>query len=101
MVSLILIGRQTSMIEGQLVVIESILAPIWCHGLLGNNLWWLAQVQSLNIEPWQKELGVTFPSPPILWCDNMSARSLAANPVFYARTKHIEIDMHLVRDKVL
>ena len=47
------------------------------------------------------ELGATFPSPPILWCDNMSARSLAANPMFHAHTKHIEIDMHLVRDKVL
>ena len=47
------------------------------------------------------ELGVTFTSPPVLWCDNMSAGSLAANPVFHARTKHIEIDVHFVCDKVL
>ena len=31
----------------------------------------------------------------------MSAGSLAANPNFHARTKHIEIDVHFVREKVL
>lgn len=31
----------------------------------------------------------------------MSAIALAHNPVFHARTKHIEIDYHFLRDKVL
>ncbi|RVW64436.1 Retrovirus-related Pol polyprotein from transposon RE1 [Vitis vinifera] len=40
-------------------------------------------------------------SPPILWCDNQSAAHLAANPVFHSRSKHIELDLHFIREKVL
>ncbi|KAH9768735.1 retrovirus-related pol polyprotein from transposon RE1 [Citrus sinensis] len=38
---------------------------------------------------------------PVIWCDNVSAKELAHNPVFHSRTKHIEIDLHFIRDKVL
>ena len=48
-----------------------------------------------------RELQLPLTSTPILWCDNQSAGSLASNPVFHARTKHIEIDVHFIRDKVL
>jgi hypothetical protein len=46
------------------------------------------------------ELGVQRQRTPILWCDNLGATYLTANPVFHARTKHIEIDFHFVRERV-
>ncbi|XP_071708375.1 secreted RxLR effector protein 161-like [Rutidosis leptorrhynchoides] len=36
-----------------------------------------------------------------LKCDNESAIKLASNPVFHARTKHIEMRYHFIREKVL
>lgn len=38
---------------------------------------------------------------PVIWCDNISAISLAQNLVFHSRSKHVELDVHYVRDKVL
>ena len=34
-------------------------------------------------------------------CDNLSSIRLAENPVFHARTKHIEVHYHYIREKVL
>jgi hypothetical protein len=48
-----------------------------------------------------KELGISAPRMAKLWCDNMGAKYLSANPVFHARTKHIEVDFHFVRERVL
>ncbi|KAJ4718927.1 Retrovirus-related Pol polyprotein from transposon TNT 1-94 [Melia azedarach] len=56
----------------------------------------LAWLQSLLLE-----LHLPIISPPIVWCDNLSAASLAQNHVFHSRTKHIELDVHYVRDQVL
>ncbi|GJW41650.1 putative RNA-directed DNA polymerase [Tanacetum coccineum] len=46
------------------------------------------------------ELGIRSSSTPILRCDNLFATYLSANPIFDARTKHVEIDYHFVREKV-
>ncbi|KAL8103387.1 hypothetical protein AgCh_027816 [Apium graveolens] len=48
-----------------------------------------------------KELGVDSLQPVTLFCDNQSALHIARNPVFHERTKHIEVDCHFTRDKVL
>jgi hypothetical protein len=43
-----------------------------------------------------KELRVTHHPVARLWCDNLGATYLLANPVFHARMKHIEVDFHFV-----
>ncbi|PWA59587.1 homogeneously-staining region [Artemisia annua] len=47
-----------------------------------------------------QDLTVKIPQPVSILCDNESAIALASNPVHHARTKHIEIDCHFVRDKI-
>ena len=44
------------------------------------------------------EIHLPLNSSPNLWCDNIGAT--ATNLVFHARTKHIEIDFHFVREQV-
>jgi hypothetical protein len=36
----------------------------------------------------------------LVYCDNISAVYLSNNPVQHQRTKHVEIDLHFVREKV-
>jgi hypothetical protein len=47
-----------------------------------------------------KEIGIHSPPMAYLWCDNMGVKYLSSNPVFHARTKHIEVDYHFVRERV-
>jgi len=48
-----------------------------------------------------QKLGVSQLKPVTLHCDNQFALHIARNPVFHERTKHIEVDCHFTRDKVM
>lgn len=60
-----------------------------------------ATAEVIWVQSLLEELGVKARQPPCLWCDNLGATYLSANPVFHARAKHIEIDFHFVRERVL
>nr|GEX59060.1 ribonuclease H-like domain-containing protein [Tanacetum cinerariifolium] len=47
-----------------------------------------------------RELHTHLTSATLVYCDNVSAVYLSFNPVQHQRTKHIEIDIHSIRDLV-
>ncbi|GKE34437.1 ribonuclease H-like domain-containing protein [Tanacetum coccineum] len=47
-----------------------------------------------------RELHTPLSSATLVYCDNVNAVYLSCNPVQHQRTKHIEIDIHFVRDLV-
>ncbi len=47
------------------------------------------------------DLGLHVDRQVVIYCDNLSSIQLARNPVFHARTKHIEVHHHFIREKVL
>ena len=53
---------------------------------------------------WLRQLLTELRRPPthatVVYCDNVSAVYLSSNPVQHQRTKHVEIDLHFVRDRV-
>jgi hypothetical protein len=46
------------------------------------------------------ELHQPLAAATVVFCDNVSTVYMASNPVQHRRTKHIEIDIHFVREKV-
>jgi hypothetical protein len=53
---------------------------------------------------WLRQLLHELQTPPsrctLVYCDNISAIHLSTNPVQHQRIKHVEIDLHFVREKV-
>jgi len=68
-------------------------AEYWAMAQAASEITWMVRLL--------EELGVYNLTPVTLNCDNQSALHIARNPVFHERTKHIEIDCHFIRDKVL
>ena len=46
------------------------------------------------------ELQISLSTTPLVWCDNLSTALMSANPVQHARSKHIELDLYFVRERV-
>ncbi len=40
-------------------------------------------------------------APVVIYCDNIISILFANNPIYHARTKHIEVHYHFIREKVL
>ncbi|CAE6194733.1 unnamed protein product [Arabidopsis arenosa] len=45
-------------------------------------------------------MGITVPKAPVIYCDNIGATYLCANPVFHSRMKHIALDYHFIRNQI-
>lgn len=59
-----------------------------------------ATAELMWIQSLLKELKISCPPTARIWCDNIGATYLTANPVFHGRVKHVEIDFHFVRERV-
>jgi len=66
---------------GYKALVDDTAEVIWLQYLLTNS-----QVPSV--------------STPTIWCDNLGATYLSTNPIFHARTKHVEVDYHFVCNRV-
>ena len=78
----------------QLVVARSSTEAEYCAmAIATTDLFWLRMLF--------KDLCIPLFSTPILWCDNIGTLTLASNSVYHARTKHVEVDYHFIREKVL
>nr|GEZ41511.1 ribonuclease H-like domain-containing protein [Tanacetum cinerariifolium] len=91
--------------------IACFLVIIFYHGMRNVRLPCLVLVLKLNIEvlanvvaetAWIQNLLCELHTPlftdTLVYCDNVSAVYISANSVQHQRTKHIEIDIHFVRD---
>jgi hypothetical protein len=59
-----------------------------------------ATVEIIWVQTILHGLGISEPKAAHLWCDSLRASYMLANHVFLARTKHIEIDYHFIRERV-
>ncbi|XP_071680530.1 secreted RxLR effector protein 161-like [Lolium perenne] len=59
-----------------------------------------ATAELIWVQSLLRELRISQRMSHVLWCDNIGATYLSSNPVFHARTKHIEVDYHFVRERV-
>ena len=57
-----------------------------------------ATKEAIYLQDFLRELRIFPDRKIIIFCDNVGAGKLGKNPVFHARTKHIDIKHHFVRE---
>lgn len=68
-------------------------AKYWSIAILTHELLWLRCLL--------ENFGVITTKPSSVLCDSKSAIYISTNPVLHERTKHVELDLHFVRDEVI
>ncbi len=76
-----------------IVVLSSMEAEYRSATIVACELVWLQKLLS--------NLGQLVDAPVVIYCDNISSILLANNLVYHARTKHIEVHYHFIREKVI
>ena len=61
-------------------------------GTLASEIIWILKIL--------KDVGVNNLVPVNTFCDNESAIKLALNLIFHDKTKHFEVDVHFIREKI-
>ncbi|CAH9132140.1 unnamed protein product [Cuscuta epithymum] len=59
-----------------------------------------ASAELLWVRHLLSELRIPIPATPTLFCDNLGATYVCANPVFHSRMKHLALDYFFVRDLI-
>lgn len=75
-----------------LVAKSSIEAEYKALAYTAMNVMWLNMLLT--------DLQITPSRVPQIYCDNLSAIAISANPILYSKTKHIAIDFHFVWERV-
>ena len=67
-------------------------AEYWAVANAAAECIWLRQLLG--------ELHCHIKKATVVFCDNVSAVYMSSNPIHHKRTKHIELDIHFVRERV-
>jgi hypothetical protein len=61
----------------------------------------IAACEVIWLQKLLSDLGQLVDAHVVIYCDNISSILLVNNPIYHARTKHIEVHYHFIRKKVL